>query len=90
MNYLTAEKKQEIFEKYGKSNTDTGSPESQIALFSYRINHLTEHLRVHRKDYGTQRALLKLVGKRRRLLDYLKENDIERYRSIVKELNLRK
>ncbi|HDP74719.1 MAG TPA: 30S ribosomal protein S15 [Bacteroidales bacterium] len=90
MNYLTAEKKQEIFEKYGKSNTDTGSPESQIALFSYRINHLTEHLKVHRKDYGTQRALLKLVGKRRRLLDYLKENDIERYRTIVKELNLRK
>ncbi len=90
MNYLTAEKKKEIFEKYGKSNTDTGSPESQIALFSYRINHLTEHLKVHRKDYGTQRALLKLVGKRRRLLDYLKENDIERYRTIVKELNLRK
>jgi small subunit ribosomal protein S15 len=90
MNYLTAEKKQEIFEKYGKSNTDTGSPESQIALFSYRINHLTEHLKVHRKDYGTQRALLKLVGKRRRLLDYLKENDIERYRTIVKDLNLRK
>ncbi|MEW5845846.1 MAG: 30S ribosomal protein S15 [Bacteroidota bacterium] len=90
MNYLTAEKKKEIFEKYGKSNTDTGSPESQIALFSYRINHLTEHLKVHRKDYGTQRALLKLVGKRRRLLDYLKENDIERYRTIVKDLNLRK
>lgn len=90
MNYLTAEKKKEIFEKYGKSITDTGSPESQIALFSYRINHLTEHLKVHRKDYGTQRALLKLVGKRRRLLDYLKENDIERYRTIVKELNLRK
>jgi len=90
MNYLTAEKKKEIFEKYGKSNTDTGSPESQIALFSYRINHLTEHLKNHRKDYGTQRALLKLVGKRRRLLDYLKENDIERYRTIVKELNLRK
>ncbi|HBI80573.1 MAG TPA: 30S ribosomal protein S15 [Bacteroidales bacterium] len=90
MNYLTVEAKKEIFEKYGKSNTDTGSPEGQIALFSYRINHLTEHLKVHRKDYGTQRALLKLVGKRRRLLDYLKENDIERYRTIVKELNLRK
>ena len=90
MNYLTAEQKKEFFEKFGKSITDTGSPESQIALFSYRINHLTEHLKVHRKDYGTQRALLKLVGKRRRLLDYLKENDIERYRTIVKELNLRK
>lgn len=90
MNYLTAEKKQEIFTDYGKSNSDTGSPESQIALFSYRINHLTEHLKTHRKDYGTQRALLKLVGKRRRLLDYLKDNDIERYRSVVKALNLRK
>ncbi|BDX37018.1 30S ribosomal protein S15 [Tenuifilaceae bacterium CYCD] len=90
MNYLSAEKKQEIFKDYGKSNTDTGSPESQIALFSYRINHLTEHLKTHRKDYGTQRSLLKLVGKRRRLLDYLKENDIERYRAVVKALNLRK
>lgn len=90
MNYLTAEKKEEIFANYGKSNTDTGSPESQIALFSYRISHLTEHLKSHRKDYGTQRSLLKLVGKRRRMLDYLKENDIERYRAVVKALNLRK
>lgn len=90
MNYLTAEKKQEIFKEYGKSNTDTGSPEGQIALFSHRINHLTDHLKTHRKDYGTQRALLKLVGKRRRLLDYLKERDIERYRAIVKALSLRK
>jgi len=90
MNYLTAEKKAEIFTKYGKSNTDTGSSEGQIALVSHRISHLTEHLKTHRKDYGTQRALLKLVGKRRRLLDYLKEIDIERYRAIVKALNLRK
>ncbi|MHC1705639.1 MAG: 30S ribosomal protein S15 [Tenuifilaceae bacterium] len=90
MNYLTAEKKLDLFTEYGKSNTDTGSPEGQIALFSYRINHLTEHLKTHRKDYGTQRALLKLVGKRRRLLDYLKERDIERYRSIIKALSLRK
>ncbi len=90
MNYLTAEKKQEFFEKYGKSNTDTGSPEAQIALFSYRISHLTEHLKQNRKDYATQRSLLKLVGKRRRLLDYLKERDIERYREIVKALNLRR
>lgn len=90
MNYLTAEKKLDIFTEYGKSNTDTGSPEGQIALFSYRINHLTEHLKTHRKDYGTQRALLKLVGKRRRLLDFLKERDVERYRSIVKALSLRK
>ena len=72
------------------SNTDTGSAESQIALFSYRIAHLTEHLRNNKKDFGTQRALLRLVGKRRRLLDYLKEKDIERYREIVKALNLRK
>lgn len=88
--YLSAEKKAEIFGKHGKSNNDTGSPESQIALFSYRISHLTEHLKINRKDYSTQRSLLKLVGKRRRLLDYLKKKDIERYRAIIKELNLRK
>lgn len=88
--YLTAEKKQEIFGKYGKSNTDTGSPEAQIALFSYRINHLTEHLRSNKKDYSTERALVMLVGKRRRLLDYLKANDIMRYRAIIKELGIRK
>jgi small subunit ribosomal protein S15 len=88
--YLTAEKKKEFFKKFGESDVDTGSSEGQIALFSYRINHLTEHLKVNRKDYSTQRALLKLVGKRRKLLDYLKENDIERYRSIVKSLKLRK
>lgn len=69
--YLTSEKKREIFEKYGKSNTDTGSPEAQIALFSYRIAHLTEHLKSNHKDYSTERALRMLVGKRRRLLDYL-------------------
>jgi len=73
MAYLTAEKKQELFGKYGKSNTDTGSPESQIALFSYRISHLTEHLKSNKHDFGTQRALLRLVGKRRQLLEYLKE-----------------
>ncbi|HJC98261.1 MULTISPECIES: 30S ribosomal protein S15 [Bacteroidaceae] len=88
--YLDAAKKQEIFEKYGKSNTDTGSPESQIALFSYRISHLTEHLKLNRKDYTTERSLTKMVGKRRALLDYLKRRDIERYRAIVKELGLRK
>ncbi len=88
--YLTAEKKQEIFGKYGKSNTDTGSPEAQIALFSYRINHLTEHLRSNKKDHSTERALVMLVGKRRRLLDYLKANDIMRYRAIIKELGIRK
>jgi small subunit ribosomal protein S15 len=88
--YLTAEKKQELFEKYGKGATDTGSPEAQIALFSFRINHLTEHLKVNKKDFATERALVMLVGKRRRLLDYLKDNDIERYRSIIKELGIRK
>jgi small subunit ribosomal protein S15 len=88
--YLTAEKKQEIFAKNGKAATDTGSSESQVALFSYRINHLTEHLRSNKKDFSTQLSLLKLVGKRRRLLDYLKDRDIERYRNIIKQLNLRK
>ena len=88
--YLTVEKKQEIFNEYGKSKTDTGSPESQIALFTYRINHLTEHLKKNKKDFSTQRALLKLVGKRRRLLDYLKNRDIEKYRAILKALKLRK
>jgi small subunit ribosomal protein S15 len=89
-NYLDSEKKKEIFTKHGKSNNDTGSPESQIALFSYRISHLTEHLKANKKDFSTQRALIKLVGKRRSLLNYLKDNDIARYRAIVKELGLRR
>ena len=90
--YLKTEKKQELFENHGrlKSKLDTGSPESQIALFTYRINHLTKHLKDNKKDYSTQQGLLKLVGKRRRLLDYLSKKDIERYRSIIKELNIRK
>lgn len=88
--YLSAEKKQELFENYGKSNKDTGSAESQISLFSYRISHLTEHLKKNKKDFSTQRALIRLVGKRRSLLDYLKANDIERYRAIIKALNIRK
>jgi small subunit ribosomal protein S15 len=88
--YLDPAKKKEIFGQYGKSNTDTGSPEAQIALFSYRISHLTEHLKVNRKDYSTERALTTLVGKRRALLNYLKDRDIERYRAIVKALGLRK
>ena len=88
--YLSQEKKKEIFEKYGKSNTDTGSPEAQIALFSYRISHLTQHLKSNHKDYNTERSLKMLVGKRRRLLDYLIKIDISRYRSIIKELNIRK
>ena len=88
--YLTKEKKQEIFAQYGKSATDTGSTEGQIALFTYRINHLTEYLKKNIHDFGTERALVKLVGKRRSLLEYLKRVDIERYRKIVEQLGLRK
>lgn len=88
--YLSAEKKQEIFAKHGNSATDTGSSEGQIALFSFRINHLTEHLKSNKKDYSTERALVILVGKRRRLLNYLKDKDITRYRAIIKELGIRK
>lgn len=88
--YLTTEKKQEIFSKYGKSAQDTGSTEGQIALFTFRINHLTGHLKQNRKDFNTERSLVKLVGKRRSLLDYLKRKDIEKYRSLIKELGIRK
>lgn len=90
--YLDSEKKKEIFGTYGKSNIDTGSPEAQIALFSVRIAHLTEHLKANKKDYNTQRSLKMLVGKRRRLLDYLVRKDINRYRAIIakKELGIRK
>ncbi len=88
--YLDSAKKQEIFEKYGKSATDTGSCESQVALITYRINHLTQHVKANHKDYSTNRSLVKLVGQRRSLLAYLKKKDIERYRAIVKALGLRK
>ena len=88
--YLSTEIKKEIFEKHGKSATDTGSSEGQIALFTHRINHLTQHLKNNRKDFNTQRSLVKLVGKRRDLLNYLIKTDITRYRAIVKELGLRK
>ena len=88
--YLTAEKKQEFFTQYGNDVINTGAPESQIALFSFRISHLTNHLKSNRKDFGTQKALLKLVGKRRRQLDYLKDRDINRYREIIKKLGIRK
>lgn len=88
--YLTKEIKADIFAKYGGNATNTGSAEGQIALFTHRINHLTKHLRNNRKDYNTQRSLVRLVGKRRSLLDYLKNKDIERYRSIIKELGIRK
>ena len=88
--YLDSAKKQEIFGKYGKSNSDTGSVESQVALFSYRIAHLTEHMKANRKDHTTERALVKLVGKRRALMNYVKAKDIERYRALVEALGLRK
>ncbi len=88
--YLTSEIKKEIFKKHGKAETNTGSSEGQIALFSHRISHLTGHLQTNKKDFGTQKALIALVAKRRSLLDYLKRNDIERYRAIVKTLDLRK
>lgn len=88
--YLTKEQKQELFAKHGKGPNDTGSAEGQIALFTHRISHLSEHLKKNRQDFNTERALVMLVGKRRSLLDYLMKKDILRYRAIVKELGLRK
>ena len=88
--YLSKEIKEEIFTKHGKGANDTGSTEGQIALFTYRINHLTEHLKKNRKDYNTERSLVMMVGKRRSLLDYLKKKDIEKYRALIKELGIRK
>jgi small subunit ribosomal protein S15 len=88
--YLNPEAKKVIFAKHGGSETNTGSTEGQVALFTYRISHLTEHLKKNRKDFGTQRSLQLLVGKRRSLLDYLKSKDIEKYRALVKELGLRR
>ena len=88
--YLAKEKKEEIFAEYGKNAQDTGSIEAQIALFTYRIQHLTELMKKNKKDQVSERALVAMVGKRRRLLDYLKDVDIERYRAIIKKLNLRK
>ncbi|MFO8055495.1 MAG: 30S ribosomal protein S15 [Bacteroidales bacterium] len=88
--YLTKEYKEKIFKKYSTSEKDTGSPEGQIALFTQRIKHLTSHLKENTKDMNTERSLVRLVGKRRKLLDYLKHKDIERYRKIIKELGIRK
>lgn len=88
--YLTTEAKKDIFKKFGKSEADTGSTEGQIALFTARITHLTGHLKANKKDNVTRRSLVQLVGKRRSLLDYLKKKDIEKYRSLIKELGLRK
>ena len=87
---LTTGTKQDIFKEYGKSEFDSGTTESQVALFTFRIKHLTEHLKVNRKDKSTERSLVRMVGRRRKLLSYLKHEDIERYRAIVKKLNLRK
>ncbi len=88
--YLTSEIKKNIFTEYGGNEIDTGSPESQIALFTHRISHLTNHLKQNKKDKNTERSLILLVGKRRKLLNYLKNNEIDRYRAIIKKLNLRK
>jgi small subunit ribosomal protein S15 len=90
--YLTTEIKQNLFKKHGldKKKEDTGSAESQIALFTHRINHLTTHLKQNKKDFSTQQGLLNLVGKRKRLLNYLQKTNITRYRSILAELELRK
>ncbi len=88
--YLTSEKKREIFKKHGKSESDSGTVESQAALFTFRINHLTEHLKNNRKDFATEKALVDLVGKRRKILNYLKNKDITRYRAVIAELGIRK
>ncbi|SMO39523.1 30S ribosomal protein S15 [Gracilimonas mengyeensis] len=87
---ITAEEKKEIFKKFGKSETDTGSTEGQIALLTKRINDLTDHLKENEQDHASRRGLLKMVGKRRRLLNYLMKNDIEKYRELIKELGIRK
>lgn len=88
--YLTKSIKEGLFKEHGKSEKDSGSTEGQIALFTTRINHLTSHLKKNRKDFNTERSLVKMVGKRKNLLNYLKSKDIERYRSIIKKLSIRK
>ena len=88
--YLTKSIKEGLFKEHGKSEKDSGSAEGQIALFTIRINHLTNHLKKNRKDFNTERSLVKMVGKRKNLLNYLKTKDIERYRSIIKKLSIRK
>ncbi|HUM82379.1 MAG TPA: 30S ribosomal protein S15 [Lachnospiraceae bacterium] len=87
---ITKEKKQEIMKEYARSEGDTGSPEVQVAVLTERINELTEHLRSHAKDHHSRRGLLKMVGQRRNLLEYLKGKDIERYRALIEKLGLRK
>ena len=87
---MTVLKKEEIFKDFGKNKSDTGSSESQIALFTKRIDSLSNHLKSNAKDFNTEKSLVKMVGKRRNLLEYLKKNDIERYRDIIKKLGIRK
>ena len=87
---ITAEKKQELIHKYATNDSDTGSPEVQVAILSERIRNLTEHLKVHKKDFHSRRGLLMMVGQRRRLLNYLESKDIDRYRALVKKLGLRR
>jgi small subunit ribosomal protein S15 len=87
---LTVDEKLEVIQQFGKSETDTGSPEVQIALLTRRINHLTEHLREHKHDHHSRRGLLMLVGQRRRLLNYLQAKDLDRYRGLIQELGLRR
>jgi small subunit ribosomal protein S15 len=87
---LTAERKQALIQEYATNGNDTGSAEVQIAMLTERINHLTQHLRTHRKDHHSRRGLLKMVGQRRRLLAYLNRTDVQRYRAIVERLGLRK
>lgn len=87
---LTVERKTEIVETYRTHNTDTGSPEVQIAILSEKISYLTEHFKVHAKDHHSRRGLLRMVGKRRRLLDYLKDKDVARYRTVIEKLGIRK
>ena len=87
---LTKERKLEIIQKYGKDDKDTGNTAVQVALLTERINQLTEHFKVHKKDHHSRRGLLKLVGQRRRFLDYLIREDLEQYRSLIKELNIRR
>ena len=87
---ITTEKKAEIIKEYQLKEGDTGSPEVQVAILTYRINDLNEHLKIHKKDHHSRRGLLKMVGQRRGLLNYLKDSDIERYRALISELGLRK
>lgn len=88
--YLSSDKKKEIFAEYSKNANDTGTSEGQIALFTFRIKHLSEHMKNNKKDLATEKSLVRLVGKRRKRLDFLKKNDIERYRAIIKKLGIRK